>query len=127
MKFLRGALDRADPLFKEGGKFEKLYPVYEALDTFLYTPGEVTAGPSHVRDAMDLKRTMIFVVLALVPCTFMAMFNTGLQANEAMADLGISAAAGWRGCRGCAGQGGRQALRKGCCRRGGDWRAAATR
>jgi Na+-transporting NADH:ubiquinone oxidoreductase subunit B len=97
MKFLRGALDRADPLFKEGGKFEKLYPVYEALDTFLYTPGEVTAGPSHVRDAMDLKRTMIFVVLALVPCTFMAMFNTGLQANEAMADLGISAAAGWRG------------------------------
>ena len=74
------------------------YPLYEALDTFLYTPGQVTAGPSHIRDGIDLKRMMSTVVVALLPCIFMAMWNTGYQANLAIAALGVSpdTAANWR-------------------------------
>lgn len=98
MKFLRNTLDKLHPLFDKGGKFEKLYPLYEAGDTFLYTPGEVTKGSTHVRDALDLKRMMIMVVLALVPCVFMAMWNTGYQANLAIASLeeaGLQPAFDW--------------------------------
>ncbi len=95
MQSLRRFLDSIHPLFAEGGKLEKLYPLYEAVDTFVYTPGEVTAGPSHVRDAMDLKRMMSIVVVALLPCILMAMWNTGYQANLVMPDGG--SAAGWRG------------------------------
>lgn len=99
MKPLRRFLDSIHPLFAEGGKLEKLYPLYEAVDTFVYTPGEVTAGPSHVRDAMDLKRMMSIVVVALLPCILMAMWNTGYQANLAMAaaDVRVESAPGWRG------------------------------
>ena len=82
MKPLRNLLDRFEPQFKKGGRLEKLYPMYEAADTFLYTPGEVTKGPSHVRDGMDLKRMMTLVVVALTPCIFMALWNTGYQANQ---------------------------------------------
>ena len=81
MKWLRKILDSQASLFKENGKLEKLYPLYEAADTFLYTPGEVTRGPSHVRDALDLKRMMSIVVLALLPCVVMACYNTGYQAS----------------------------------------------
>ncbi|MBB02627.1 MAG: NADH:ubiquinone reductase (Na(+)-transporting) subunit B [Planctomyces sp.] len=97
MKPLRQLLDKAHPLFTRGGKLELFYPLYEAGDTFLYTPGEVTTGPSHVRDALDLKRMMITVVGALVPCIFMAMWNTGYQANLVLADLGVQEPEGWRG------------------------------
>lgn len=82
MKFLRDKLDQLEPLFHKGGKLERFYPVYEAVDTFLYSPGDVTAGPSHIRDGMDLKRMMIFVVIALTPCIFMACYNTGLQTHR---------------------------------------------
>lgn len=93
---LRRLLDRLHPLFGKGGKLEKLYPLYEAGDTFLYTPGEVTRGPSHIRDGMDLKRMMVTVVVALIPCIFMAMYNTGYQANVAI-EAGIGTAAdNWR-------------------------------
>ncbi|TWT39532.1 NADH:ubiquinone reductase (Na(+)-transporting) subunit B [Blastopirellula retiformator] len=84
MKFLRKMLDSAAPMFEEGGKFERLYPLYEAGDTFLFTPGEVTHGSTHVRDGLDLKRMMVFVVIALTPCILMAMWNTGYQANSAI-------------------------------------------
>ncbi len=84
MKFLRKTLDSVEPIFKDG-KLKKLYPLYEAMDTFLYTPGEVTSQPSHIRDAIDLKRLMSLVVLALAPCIFMAFYNTGKQANQAIA------------------------------------------
>ena len=96
MKPLRNLLDKLHPHFTHGGKLEKLYPLYEALDTFTYTPGEVTDGAPHVRDAMDLKRVMITVVLALIPCFFMAMWNTGYQANSIMQVNGGSVE-GWRG------------------------------
>ena len=52
---LRKMLDKVEPLFRPGGRFEKLYPLYEANDTFLYTPGEVAKGGTHVRDAIDTK------------------------------------------------------------------------
>ena len=96
MKALRNLLDKLHPHFTHGGKFEKFYPLYEAIDTFTYTPGEVTGGAPHVRDAMDLKRVMITVVLALVPCFFMAMWNTGYQANSVM-QLHGGSVEGWRG------------------------------
>jgi Na+-transporting NADH:ubiquinone oxidoreductase subunit B len=83
---LRKLLDRLHPTFAKGGRFERLYPLYEAIDTFLYTPPDITRQASHVRDGMDLKRMMSLVVLALAPCFFMAMHNTGYQANYAVAE-----------------------------------------
>ena len=90
MKALRGALDRVHPIFdkKENGPLAFAYPMYEALDTFLYTPGEVTHGKTHIRDAIDLKRMMITVVLALVPVTLFGFWNVGYQANTAIAAAG---------------------------------------
>ena len=94
MKFLRNLLDKQAKLFEKGGKLEKFYPAFEAFDAFLYTTGKVTQGPSHVRDALDLKRMMTGVIIALAPCIFMAMYNTGFQANLALTgDLDPS---GWR-------------------------------
>ncbi|HJN67654.1 MAG TPA: RnfABCDGE type electron transport complex subunit D, partial [Pirellulales bacterium] len=83
---LKKLLDRCQPLFEKGGKFAKFYPLYEASDTFLYTPSDVTRSASHVRDGIDLKRMMILVVLALVPCIFFAFDNTGYQANLAISE-----------------------------------------
>ncbi len=97
MKVLRDLLDQAEPLFHKGGRLEKFYALYEAADTFLYTPGRVTDGPTHVRDGIDLKRTMITVVVALVPCIFMAMWNTGYQVNLAMQQMGAATTGEWRG------------------------------
>jgi Na+-transporting NADH:ubiquinone oxidoreductase subunit B len=104
MKFLRNKLDQLEPLFHKGGKLERFYPIYEAIDTFIYTPGEVTRNASHVRDGMDLKRMMIMVVIALVPCIYMACWNTGYQANQAaqsVIEAGVAAEdvvaeLGWR-------------------------------
>ncbi len=98
MKLLRNLLDKVHPLFDKGGKFEKLYPLYEAGDTFLYTPGIVTKGLTHIRDALDLKRMMSLVVVALIPCVLMAFWNTGYQANlviAAMEAQGVSPTFDW--------------------------------
>tara|TARA_B100001971_G_scaffold215182_1_gene259149 strand:- start:95559 stop:96758 length:1200 start_codon:yes stop_codon:yes gene_type:complete len=95
MKFLRDLLDSVEPQFHKGGKLEKLYPLYEAIDTFAYTPGEVAHGNTHVRDGIDLKRTMISVAIALGPCVLWALYNTGYQANLALASSGLEAT-GWR-------------------------------
>ena len=97
MKPLRKLLDRVEPHFVKGGKVSWAYPLYEALDTFLYSPNDRTSGSPHVRDSMDLKRMMSMVVIALVPCVFMAMFNTGYQANLAMGSMEVNSATGWRG------------------------------
>lgn len=82
---LRKFLDRLHPQFDKGGKLEKLYPLYEALDTFLYTPSDTTRTAAHVRDGINLKRMMSLVVVALGPCILMALYNTGYQANYAVA------------------------------------------
>ncbi len=97
MKVLRQYLDKIRPAFEAGGKLERFYPLYEATDTFLFTTDDVTATAPHVRDSMDLKRIMTLVVYALLPCVFMAMWNTGYQANLAMQELGTTTAPGWRG------------------------------
>ncbi len=85
MKIIRELLDKQAKFFEKGGPLEKLYPLWEANDTLLYTPGEVSKGSIHVRDALDLKRMMITVVVALGPCLLMALYNTGYQANLAIA------------------------------------------
>jgi Na+-transporting NADH:ubiquinone oxidoreductase subunit B len=101
MRPLRQFLDSCEPHLKSG-RLKPLYPLYEALDTFLYTPADVTTGQTHVRDAIDLKRMMSLVVVALGPCILMAMYNTGLQANlalEQQVSAGViesPAAIGWR-------------------------------
>ena len=97
MKFLRDFMDKQEKHFLKGGKLEKLYYPYEAIDVFMYTPGRVTKNASHIRDAMDLKRMMMIVVYALVPTVIMALYNTGFQANLALAQLGQAIPEGWRG------------------------------
>ncbi|MBS1211610.1 MAG: NADH:ubiquinone reductase ((+)-transporting) subunit [Proteobacteria bacterium] len=97
MSKTREFLDKIHPLFSKGGRFERLYPVYEMVDTFLYAPADVTAGNTHVRDAVDLKRVMTYVWIAALPCMLMALFNTGYQANSAMQAIGLAEAPGWRG------------------------------
>ena len=94
---LREFLDQVAPRFSKGGRYEKYGALFEMVDTLLYTPKDVTRLSPHVRDAIDLKRVMSFVVLAALPCMFMAMWNTGYQANLALADLGLDSASGWRG------------------------------
>lgn len=97
MKFLRQMLDKAEPHFSQGGKYHRFYSLYEMVDTLLYSPPNTTVAAPHVRDALDLKRVMGYVWLATFPIMFMACFNTGLQANLAMAELGQTELAGMRG------------------------------
>jgi Na+-transporting NADH:ubiquinone oxidoreductase subunit B len=92
---LRKLLDSQAHLFHKGGKLERFYPMYEAADTFLYTPGSVTPGSSHVRDSLDMKRLMSLVVVALIGTIFMAMYNTGLQAHLAI-EAGALPLDNWR-------------------------------
>ncbi len=81
MKFLEQQFEKIRPLFLPGGKFERLFPLHEANETFLLTPAEVTHGAPHVRDQIDLKRAMIMVVIALIPATLFGIFNAGYQHN----------------------------------------------
>lgn len=97
MSSLRRFLDNAEKHFKKDGKLHALHPLYEALDTFVYTPGSTAPSSPHVRDSIDLKRLMTTVVYALIPCILMAVYNTGYQANLALQSLGLDAAQGWRG------------------------------
>lgn len=95
MKFLEHFFESKKSLFEKGGKLEKFYPVYEAIDTFAFTPDSVTKTTAHVRDALDLKRTMITVVFALIPSILWALYNTGYQAHLVL-DSGNFQAIGWR-------------------------------
>ena len=72
--------NRFRPLF-ESGPLKLFYPIFEAADTFALTPADVTPGPPHIRDSLDLKRTMMFVVIALIPCTLWGIFNAGYMYN----------------------------------------------
>ena len=94
---VRKLLDRIEPHVLKGGKHEKWFALYEAVDTFLYTPPSVTKASSHVRDGVDLKRVMITVWMCTFPAMFFGMYNVGLQANEAMAGLALTEVEGWRG------------------------------
>ena len=85
--------EKIAPLFEKGGKFEKLFPLYEATATFVYSPRFVTARPSHVRDVIDLKRVMILVWFAVVPAMIAGWYFVGAQAAQAqgIADPGLLA------------------------------------
>ncbi len=89
MKFLLKQIEKNEKHFLKGGKFEKFHPLWEAATTFLFTPSERTPskGP-HVRDSVDLKRVMITVVLALLPCVFFSFYNTGFQTARAYGEEG---------------------------------------
>jgi Na+-transporting NADH:ubiquinone oxidoreductase subunit B len=91
LKPLRKLLDKIKPNFEKGGKLEKFYPAFNAFETFLFVPDH-TAPPNgaHVRDAIDLKRTMILVVLSLVPCLLFGMWNVGYQHNKALGIIDAS-------------------------------------
>ena len=93
---LRSILDSLEPHFEKGGKLEALYPAYEAIDTALYTPDTVTAGASHIRDGLNLKRIMITVwAVAFIPALAGA-YAVGYQANSAMAEVGLTEINDWR-------------------------------
>ena len=93
---LRNFFDSIEPHFLKGGKLEKLYAMYEMVESFIYTPKSVTTAAPHARDDMDLKRVMSYVWVCTFPCILWAMYNTGLQNNTAIADLGLTDVAGWR-------------------------------
>ncbi|MBR4199408.1 MAG: NADH:ubiquinone reductase (Na(+)-transporting) subunit B [Bacteroidales bacterium] len=79
MSRLRNFIDKNKPNFEKGGRFAKLHSTFDAFETFAYTPKTVTSSGSHIRDAVDLKRTMIVVVMALVPALLFGMWNVGFQ------------------------------------------------
>jgi len=79
MKALREFVDKQKPHFEKGGRFEKLHATFEAFETFLFVPNTVTHSGAHIRDAIDMKRTMIIVVLALIPPLLFGIWNVGYQ------------------------------------------------
>jgi Na+-transporting NADH:ubiquinone oxidoreductase subunit B len=95
---LRKYLDSIEHEFEKGGRYEKWYALYEAVDTIFYRPKSVTRTTAHVRDGIDLKRMMITVWLCVFPAMFFGMWNIGYQANSALAanpEL-LAAQEGWR-------------------------------
>ncbi|HEY9030839.1 MAG TPA: NADH:ubiquinone reductase (Na(+)-transporting) subunit B [Kangiella sp.] len=82
---LKNFIEKIEPHFEKGGKWEKWYALYEAAATIFYTPGHVTKGGTHVRDNIDLKRIMIMVWLATFPAMFWGMWNVGFQAQLGLA------------------------------------------
>ncbi|MBG65408.1 MAG: NADH:ubiquinone reductase (Na(+)-transporting) subunit B [Flavobacteriales bacterium] len=84
MKILKNILESVKPHFQKGGKLEKMYPAYDAFETFLFVPDHTTHIGSHIRDAIDLKRTMAFVVLSLLPCIIFGLWNIGDQYHLAV-------------------------------------------
>lgn len=94
---LRKILDDLAPQFEKGGKYENMYPLYEAVDTIFYSPSKVTVAGSHARDGIDLKRIMITVWLCAFPAMFYGMYNVGYQANMALVNMGMEGLDGWRG------------------------------
>jgi Na+-transporting NADH:ubiquinone oxidoreductase subunit B len=79
MKALRKQLDKIKPQFQKGGKFEKLHSSFDAFETFLFVPDKTTAHGSHIRDSIDMKRTMSIVVIAMIPALLFGMWNIGHQ------------------------------------------------
>ncbi len=97
MKLLRNLLDSVEPHFHKGGKLEKWYALYEATDTLLFQPNDVTKTTAHVRDGIDLKRVMIMVWLCVFPAMFYGMYNLGFQANTYLTAIGADSIEGWHG------------------------------
>ena len=93
---LRSFFDGIEPSFEKGGKYEKYYPIYEMIETILYTGKSVTKAAPHARSFVDMKRIMTYVVISTIPCILWAFYNTGLQTNIGLAELGDASHVGWR-------------------------------
>ena len=87
MNFLRNYLDKQKPKFEKGGKLEKFHSVFTGFESFLFVPNTPTSSGAHIRDAVDLKRTMIIVVLALIPALLFGIYNVGYQHFNAVGGL----------------------------------------
>ena len=79
MKALRRYIDKIKPHFEKGGKYEKLQSTFEAFETLLFVPNKVTTQGTHIRDSVDMKRTMSLVVIALIPALLFGIWNVGYQ------------------------------------------------
>ena len=87
MNFLRNYLDKQKPKFEKGGKLEKFHSVFTGFESFRFVPNTTTSSGAHIRDAVDLKRTMIIVVLALIPALLFGIYNVGYQHFNAVGGL----------------------------------------
>ncbi len=87
MKALRNYVDKIKPHFEKGGRFEKLHSTFDAFETFLFVPNKVTRRGSHIRDAIDMKRTMSVVVLAMIPALLFGVWNVGYQHYNALGEI----------------------------------------
>lgn len=90
MKGLKQRIDRIKPQFEKGGRFGKLHSVFDGFYTFLFTPNETSGSGVHIHDSNDSKRTMITVVIALIPCCLFGMWNIGLEHYRAIGESGNS-------------------------------------
>ena len=97
MKPLRKFLDNIKPHFEKGGKFEKLHSTFDAFETFLFVPDKVTTQGSHIRDYIDMKRTMSLVVISLIPALLFGMWNVGYQHYLATGQEGTTLELFWEG------------------------------
>jgi Na+-transporting NADH:ubiquinone oxidoreductase subunit B len=79
VKFLRRQIDKIKPQFQKGGRFQMLHSTFDAFETFLFVPDKVTLKGAHIRDSIDMKRTMILVVVAMIPALLFGMWNVGQQ------------------------------------------------
>ena len=90
MKPLRKFIDKIKPNFEKGGKFEKLHSTFEAFETMFFVPNTVTKKGSHIRDSIDLKRTMAVVIMALMPALLFGIWNIGFQHFKSIGQLDVS-------------------------------------
>ncbi|SVC09871.1 uncharacterized protein METZ01_LOCUS262725, partial [marine metagenome] len=79
MQFLRKILNKIEPHFIDNGKFSNFYPIYEAADSFLFSSANKTKSGPHMRDAIDIKRVMFFVLIAMMPALIFGIYNVGYQ------------------------------------------------
>ena len=87
MKFLRNTLDKLKPNFEKGGKLHFLHSTFDAIETFMFVPNHTTKQGAHIRDGIDLKRTMFFVIIALIPATIFGIWNLGYQHYTALGEV----------------------------------------
>lgn len=79
MKALRNFLDKQKPHFEKGGKLEKMHAAFDSVETLFFVPDKVTSSGAHIRDSIDMKRTMMTVIIALIPALLFGMWNIGYQ------------------------------------------------
>jgi Na+-transporting NADH:ubiquinone oxidoreductase subunit B len=86
MKAIRNLFDKAKPHFEKGGKFHMFKSVFGGMETFMFVPNHTNKNGTHIRDYVDLKRTMVIVVLSLIPALLFGMYNIGYQHNLAVGE-----------------------------------------